>query len=65
MDTESWPHGAGPLVQKTVFAVALAMACTAIANSMPNVWIFPRIGPLANEVIRNQVAERLGLPRSY
>jgi acyl-CoA dehydrogenase len=24
-----------------------------------------RIGPLANEVIRNQVAEHLGLPRSY
>ena len=43
---------AEPLIRRFVFATAFVMACVAIANSMPNVWIFPRIGPLPNEPLR-------------
>ena len=52
VNSESRFFAVEPLTQKFVFVVAFAMACVAIANSMPNVWILPRIGPLPSEPLR-------------
>ena len=51
LNKKSWFNGE-PVTQTVVFVLGLAMACIAIANSMPNVWIFPRIGPLPSEPLR-------------
>ena len=51
LNKKPWFNGE-PVIQTVVFVLGLAMACIAIANSMPNVWIFPRIGPLPSEPLR-------------
>ncbi|MEE2955299.1 MAG: TRAP transporter fused permease subunit [Pseudomonadota bacterium] len=52
MATESKTGLSGLLISGVVFGLALAMAFTGIANSMPDVWILPRIGPLPSEPLR-------------
>ncbi|MBT4340309.1 MAG: hypothetical protein HOD63_17095 [Bacteroidetes bacterium] len=42
----------GKLLEYTVICVSLIMAVTGILNSAPTFWIFPRVGPFPEELIR-------------
>lgn len=52
MDAESSPRGFARIADGVVAVVALGIALTGLANSLPSYWIIPRIGPFETEPLR-------------